>query len=196
MTSSGKLRLERQYKGDAAHGTVGQEGAGVTETVEFQWFLGVDWGSAAHVLCLVDAQGHVRGRRTVAHTAAAVHDAVQWIGEQTGVTPEAIAIGIETPRGVLVDTALEVGFCVFALNPKQLDRLRDRFTVAGAKEDFALGIPNHERKHTPKVMDTLFAVLLPGAQKILTAGSFVPHRGSMGISGWPAKVNACEESRS
>ena len=96
MTSSGKLRLERQYKGDAAHGTVGQEGAGVTETVEFQWFLGVDWGSAAHVLCLVDAQGHVRGRRTVAHTAAAVHDAVQWIGEQTGVTPEAIAIGIES----------------------------------------------------------------------------------------------------
>lgn len=135
MTSSGKLRLERQYKGDAAHGTVGQEGAGVTETVEFQWFLGVDWGSAAHVLCLVDAQGHVRGRRTVAHTAAAVHDAVQWIGEQTGVTPEAIAIGIETPRGVLVDTALEVGFCVFALNPKQLDRFRDRFTVAGAKDD-------------------------------------------------------------
>jgi hypothetical protein len=29
---------------------------------------------------------------------------------------------------------LERGFCVYAINPKQLDRFRDRFTVAGAKE--------------------------------------------------------------
>jgi len=30
---------------------------------------------------------------------------------------------------------LERGFVVFAVNPKQLDRFRDRFTVAGAKDD-------------------------------------------------------------
>src|SRR5689334_15192300 len=30
---------------------------------------------------------------------------------------------------------LEHGFVVFAINPKQLDRFRDRFTVAGAKDD-------------------------------------------------------------
>jgi transposase len=75
--------------------------------------------------------------RTVAHTAAAVHEAVQWIGEQTGAAPEAIAIALETPRGVLVDTFIEMGFAVFAVNPKQLDRFRDRFTVAGAKDDAA-----------------------------------------------------------
>ena len=114
-------------------GRSGQKGHRVSET--FEWFVGVDWGSDAHALCLVDAQGQVRGRRTVAHTAVAVHEAVQWISEQTGTVPEAIAIGIETPRGVLVDTLIELGFCVFALNPKQLDRFRDRFTVAGAKDD-------------------------------------------------------------
>jgi transposase len=114
-------------------GRSGQKGHRVAET--FEWFVGIDWGSDAHALCLVDAQGQVRGRRTVAHTAVAVHEAVQWISEQTGTVSEAIAIGIETPRGVLVDTAIELGFCVFALNPKQLDRFRDRFTVAGAKDD-------------------------------------------------------------
>lgn len=114
-------------------GRSGQKGHRVSET--FEWFVGVDWGSDAHALCLVDAQGQVRGRRTVAHTAVAVHEAVQWICEQTGTAPEAIAMGIETPRGVLVDTLIELGFCVFALNPKQLDRFRDRFTVAGAKDD-------------------------------------------------------------
>jgi len=32
---------------------------------------------------------------------------------------------------VLIDR----GFVVYAINPKQLDRLRDRFSVAGAKDD-------------------------------------------------------------
>jgi transposase len=35
----------------------------------------------------------------------------------------------------VVDSLLERGFAAFALNPKQLDRFRDRFTVAGAKDD-------------------------------------------------------------
>ena len=114
-------------------GRPSQKGDRVSEAC--QWWLGVDWGYEAHELCLLDAQGQVRGRRTVAHTAAAVHEAVQWIREQTGVAPAAIAVGIETPRGVLVDTLIEVGFSVCALNPKQLDRFRDRFTAAGAKDD-------------------------------------------------------------
>ena len=111
----------------------GQKGDRVAET--FEWFLGIDWGSEAHEICLLDAQGRIRGTRTVAHTALAVHDAVQWVREHTGAAPAAIAVGLETPRGALVDTVIEVGFSVFAVNPKQLDRFRDRFTAAGAKDD-------------------------------------------------------------
>jgi transposase len=36
---------------------------------------------------------------------------------------------------VLIDTLLEQGYSVFALNPKQLDRFRDRFSVGGANDD-------------------------------------------------------------
>ena len=102
---------------------------------EYEWFLGIDWGSAVHALCLLDATGRIRGTRTVAHTAVAVQAALQWVREQTGAAPAVIAVGIETPRGVLVDTVIEQGFPVFAVNPKQLDRFRDRFTAAGAKDD-------------------------------------------------------------
>lgn len=101
----------------------------------WKWVVGIDWGSEAHELCLLNDEGHICGTRTVAHTAPAVHEAVQWLRERTGAAPEAIAIGIETPRGALVDTLIEQGFVVFALNPKQLDRFRDRFTAAGAKDD-------------------------------------------------------------
>ena len=34
----------------------------------------------------------------------------------------------------MVDALLDRGFAVHAINPKQLDRLRDRFSVAGAKD--------------------------------------------------------------
>ena len=101
----------------------------------FAWYVGIDWGSQEHHLCLVDAVGHICGTRIVAHTASAVQDAMQWLRDRTGAAPEAVAVGLETPRGVLVDTFIEHGFVVFAINPKQLERFRDRFTAAGAKDD-------------------------------------------------------------
>ena len=35
----------------------------------------------------------------------------------------------------MVETLIERGFTVHAINPKQMDRFRDRFTLAGAKDD-------------------------------------------------------------
>lgn len=44
-------------------------------------------------------------------------------------------MSIEVPRGPVVGALIERRFHVHAINPKRLDRLRDRFTVAGAKDD-------------------------------------------------------------
>jgi hypothetical protein len=49
--------------------------------------------------------------------------------------PGTVAVAIEVPHGPVVDTLLDRGFAVHAINPKQLDRFRDRHTVAGAKDD-------------------------------------------------------------
>jgi transposase len=49
--------------------------------------------------------------------------------------PQRIAVAIEVPRGAIVEGLVERGFHVFAMNPKQLDRFRDRHSVAGAKDD-------------------------------------------------------------
>ena len=46
-----------------------------------------------------------------------------------------VAVGIEVPHGPVVDTLIDRGFVLHAINPKQLDRLRDRHSVAGAKDD-------------------------------------------------------------
>jgi transposase len=99
------------------------------------WFLGIDWGYQTHQVCLLDAAGHLHDTRRVDHDRAAVETYLTWLLADTAATPAQIAVAIEAPRGALVATFLERGFAVYAINPKQLDRFRDRHTAAGAKDD-------------------------------------------------------------
>lgn len=99
------------------------------------WFVGIDWAPHRHEVCVVDRAGHVVHRSQVDHTAAAVQAFIEALLARTGGDPNRVAITLEMPRGALVDTLVDRGFAVFAINPKQLDRFRDRFTAAGAKDD-------------------------------------------------------------
>jgi Transposase len=100
-----------------------------------RWFIGIDWASEQHRVCLLDAEGKCVAERDVMHSGAELSEMCTWLLEKTAAEPAEIAIAIETPRGPVVEALLERGFKVFAVNPKQLDRFRDRFSVAGAKDD-------------------------------------------------------------
>ena len=102
--------------------------------VNFTWFAGVDWGSEKHQACIVDAEGNVGGEREFLHSGAGLAELSDWLLSIAG-TASTIAIAIEVPHGPVVDTLIDRGFAVHSINPKQLDRLRDRFSVAGAKDD-------------------------------------------------------------
>ena len=102
---------------------------------EFRWFVGLDWASALHRVCVLNSKGERVAERDVAHNGAALAEMCAWLCEVTGAAPAEIAVTIETPRGPVVEVLLEHGFAVFAINPKQLDRFRDRFSLAGAKDD-------------------------------------------------------------
>jgi transposase len=99
-----------------------------------RWFAGVDWGSEKHQVCLLDTAGTVIGERAFAHGGAGLAALCDWLVSLAG-HPSTVAVAIEVPHGPVVDTLLDRGFAVHAINPKQLDRLRDRFSVAGAKDD-------------------------------------------------------------
>jgi transposase len=75
------------------------------------------------------------GEREFAHGGTGLTELRDWLLQRTGAAPGQIAVAIEMPHGPVVEMLLEHGFAVFAINPKQLDRFRDRFTVAGAKDD-------------------------------------------------------------
>ncbi len=102
---------------------------------ERKWFVGVDWASETHHACLLDAQGNKLGERAFRHGGAGLAEMAVWILELTGATAEAVDVAIEVPHGPVVECLMERGFAVHAINPKQLDRFRDRFSPAGAKDD-------------------------------------------------------------
>jgi transposase len=102
---------------------------------DMHWFVGIDWATRSHRACLLDAEGRRVGEREFAHDGAGLTELRDWLLEKTKAAPGQIAVAIEMPHGPVVEMLLEHGFAVFAINPKQLDRFRDRFTVAGAKDD-------------------------------------------------------------
>jgi transposase len=99
------------------------------------WFVGIDWAVDVHEVCVMDRDGHVVERRTVAHTPAGLRGLVDGLMDRTLRDVGRIVVGIEVPRGALVELCVERGLAVYAINPKKVDRFRDRFTVAGAKDD-------------------------------------------------------------
>ena len=99
-----------------------------------RWFAGVDRGSEKHQVCLLGAGGTVVGERAFAHDGAGLVAMCDWLVSMAG-HPGTVAVAIEVPHGPVVDALLDRGFAVHAINTKLLDRLRDRFSVAGAKDD-------------------------------------------------------------
>lgn len=87
-----------------------------------------------HVVCALDRDGRSRRQLEIPHAPEGFGRLVSWL---TQLCPDLrqVAVAIEDPHHPLVDWLLDQGVQVYALNPKQLDRFRDRHSVSGAKDD-------------------------------------------------------------
>ena len=91
---------------------------------------GIDWASADHAVCIVDAGGAVVSRFTVAHTAEGLKTLVSRLA-RAGVTE----VAIERGDGPVVDALLAAGVTVVVITPRQVKNLRSRYGSAGNKDD-------------------------------------------------------------
>jgi transposase len=105
------------------------------EEGDYGWFVGIDWATDAHEVCILTPSREVATQRKVEHNGPAITGFLDQLARLCEGKPERVAIAIEIPRGAVVESLVERGFHVYAINPKQLDRFRDRHTVAGAKDD-------------------------------------------------------------
>ena len=91
---------------------------------------GVDWARDDHAVAVVDTNGQVVARFTVAHTAAGIRDLIRRL-RKVG----AHEIAIERPDGPVVEALLEAALTVVVISPNQLKHLRSRYGSAGNKDD-------------------------------------------------------------
>lgn len=98
-----------------------------------QYFVGLDWASREHAVCVVDERGTVAARFAAAHTEAGVSDLVTKL-ERFG-KPAELRIAIERPSGLLVDTLVECGFAVVPIHPNAVKAARPRYSAAQGKTD-------------------------------------------------------------
>jgi transposase len=96
-------------------------------------FVGIDWASAEHAVCVLDESGRVRARLPVAHTTeglALLQKQLRRFGASA-----AVPVAIERPSGLLVDTLVAAGFPVVPIHPNIVKASRARYRAAAGKSD-------------------------------------------------------------
>jgi transposase len=100
-------------------------------------FVGDDWAEDHHDVELQDEAGVRLGRARLPEGVAGVARLHELIGSHLAedAGPEEVAVGIETGRGPWVQALLAAGYTVYAVNPRQVARYRERHGASGAKSD-------------------------------------------------------------
>jgi transposase len=100
-------------------------------------FVGDDWAEDHHDVEVQDSSGRRLGRARLPEGVAGVARFHELVGEHLSedAGPEEVTVGIETDRGPWVQALLAAGYAVYAVNPRQAARFRERHGTSGAKSD-------------------------------------------------------------
>ena len=96
-------------------------------------YVGIDWASRAHELCVVDDNGSVVARFGFVHSERGISDGLARLAK-LGVAGE-LPVAIERPDGLLVGRLLEAGHPVVPIHPNAFHAARPRWEGAGSKSD-------------------------------------------------------------
>jgi transposase len=100
-------------------------------------FIGNDWAEDHHDVELVDEAGRRLVRRRLPEGVAGIAALHALVADHLieGQDPATVVVGIETDRGPWVQALVAAGYTVYAVNPLQVARYRERHGVSGAKSD-------------------------------------------------------------
>ena len=99
-----------------------------------RYYLGVDWADEFHQVWVSAAEGKKVAEMTIEQSMKGLSEFGRWLHECKGEGIELWA-AIEKPQGRIVDFLLDHAVVVYPVNPKALDRARDRFRMSQSKSD-------------------------------------------------------------
>ncbi len=103
-------------------------------------FVGDDWAQDHHDVEIQDESGRRLAKARLPEGVAGMARLHALLGEHlVDLDADSVAgqvvVGIETDRGPWVHSLVAAGYRVFAVNPLQASRFRQRHSVSGAKSD-------------------------------------------------------------
>src|SRR5947209_16898867 len=99
-------------------------------------FVGDDWAEDHHDVEVMNEAGKVLAKKRLPEGVAGMAGLHEMIGRQVGDDDAAeVVIGTETDYGPWVGALVAAGYKVYAVNPLQASRYRERHGVSGAKSD-------------------------------------------------------------
>src|SRR6266851_1802419 len=97
------------------------------------FFVGIDWASQAHAVCVIDETARIHWQGAVAHTAEGL---TELLGRLRRLRHRGgLRVALERPSGLLVDTLDAAGLEVVPIRPNALKASRPRYSAAGGKTD-------------------------------------------------------------
>jgi transposase len=98
-----------------------------------RYFVGLDWASREHAVCVIDDHGRVLDQFTVEHSATGMTELSTRLCKRAPATE--LRVAIERPTGLIVDTLVEEGFVVVPIHPNVVKATRPRYSAAQGKTD-------------------------------------------------------------
>ncbi|MET8763095.1 IS110 family transposase [Lentzea sp. NPDC004782] len=98
-------------------------------------FVGDDWAEGHHDIEIMDTNGKKLCGTRLPEGVEGIQQLHALIADHASGGPDQVLVGIETDRGPWVTALVAAGYRVFAVNPRQAARFRERFALSGAKSD-------------------------------------------------------------
>jgi len=97
------------------------------------YFVGLDWASQEHAVCVINERAQIVWHTTIPHTAVGLAELRTRLARLA--PPATIPVAVERPSGLLIDSLVDGGFIVVPIHPNALKASRTRYAAAQGKSD-------------------------------------------------------------
>ena len=97
-------------------------------------YIGIDWADDHHDIHVTDDSAVALDSFSISHS----YDGMKKLRERLGKSssdPGNVLVAVESHQGLLIYALLEAGYLVYPINPKAMDRYRDRYRMSSSKSD-------------------------------------------------------------
>jgi len=98
------------------------------------YYVGIDWADEEHYAYITDDSGQKLDSFPMKHSEKGMNKLQSRIHKFSRKLDN-VLFSIETDKGLVTSTIMDWGYTVYPINPKSVDRYRDRYKSSGVKSD-------------------------------------------------------------